>query len=129
MDNVKTVFGKSIRLDRYSKYYNDAALWEKLNAMPRSTVVMILEKVLLLREILLDKGTPCWVKAILIAALGYVIFPFDLYPDFIPIVGFLDDITIVGLVLGNLENLVTDDIRKRVDERMSEPLEAQPTDG
>lgn len=129
MDRVKAGLGQSVRLGRYRKYYNDTALWEKLNAMPRPTVVTILEKVLLLRELLLDKGTPYWIKLIIIGVLGYVIFPFDLYPDFLPIVGFLDDITVVGLVLGNLENLVTDDIKTRVKIRMAEPLEAQPIDG
>jgi uncharacterized membrane protein YkvA (DUF1232 family) len=128
MDRVKAGLGQSVRLERYRKYYNDSALWEKLNAMPRSTVITILEKVLLLRELLLDKGTPYWVKAIIIGVLGYVIFPFDLYFDFIPIVGFLDDISVVGLVLGNLENLVTDEMKTRVEIRMAEPLEAQPTD-
>lgn len=129
MDKVKAGLGQSVRLGRYRKYYNDTALWEKLNAMPRPTVVMILEKVLLLRELLLDKETPYWIKLIIIGVLGYVIFPFDLYFDFIPMVGFLDDITVVGLVLGNLENLVTDDIKTRVKIRMAEPLEAQPIDG
>jgi uncharacterized membrane protein YkvA (DUF1232 family) len=129
MGKVKAGLGQSVRLERYRKYYNDSALWEKLNAMPRSTVITILEKVLLLRELLFDKGTPYWVKAIIIGVLGYVIFPFDLYFDFIPIVGFLDDISVVGLVLGNLENLVTDEMKTRVEIRMAEPLEAQPTDG
>jgi len=127
MKNIR-MWGKSVRFEKYAKYYNDSDLWKKLNTMPRSTVIMILEKVLLLRELLFDKETSPWIKAVLVGALGYVVFPFDLYFDFLPIVGFLDDITVVGLVLGNLENLVTDDIKKRVKERLDEPLEAQPTD-
>lgn len=129
MDKVKAGLGQSVRLERYKKYYNDTALWQKLNAMPRSTVVTILEKVLLLRELLIDKGTPYWVKAVIVGVLGYVIFPFDIYPDFLPIIGFLDDIAVVGLVLGNIENLVTADIKTRVKIRMAEPLEVQPIDG
>ena len=116
------------RVEEYGEHYNEEDFWAKLNSMPRSAVKMILEKALLLRELLLDGGTPYWVRGTLIGALGYIIFPFDLCPDFIPGVGFLDDIAIAGLVLGNLDHLVSDDIRKRVKERMSEPLEAQPTD-
>jgi uncharacterized membrane protein YkvA (DUF1232 family) len=126
-ENITTP-GENARVEKYGKHYNEDDLWTKLNSMPRSTVKMILEKVLLLRELLLDGGTPHWVRGTLIGALGYIIFPFDLCPDFIPGVGFLDDIAVAGLVLGNLDYLVTDDIKKRVKARMTEPLEAQPTD-
>ena len=116
------------RVEKYAKHYNEDDFWAKLNAMPRSAVKMILEKALLLRELLLDGGTPFWVRGTLIGALGYIIFPFDLCPDFIPGLGYLDDIAVAGLVLGNLDHLVTDEIRERVQGRMREPLESQPTD-
>ncbi len=34
-----------------------------------------------------------------VAALGYVLSPIDLIPDFIPVVGYLDDVAVVTLVL------------------------------
>ncbi len=35
-------------------------------------------------------------------ALAYVIFPIDIIPDFIPGVGFIDDVFVVGFVMKNI---------------------------
>ncbi len=47
------------------------------------------------RCVLLDKRTPRLGKFFLGAAIGYLMLPFDLIPDFIPIIGYLDDLVIV----------------------------------
>ena len=46
-----------------------------------------------------DTRTPAILKAILFAALAYVIAPIDLIPDVIPILGAADDLTVLLLVL------------------------------
>ncbi len=44
-----------------------------------------------------DHRTPWHAKAIAIAVAAYAISPIDLIPDFIPILGYLDDLIIVPL--------------------------------
>lgn len=45
-----------------------------------------------------DRRVPLWPKAVLVGALAYVVSPFDLLPDLLPVVGQLDDLTLLVLV-------------------------------
>ncbi|MGE5112544.1 MAG: YkvA family protein [Acidobacteriaceae bacterium] len=48
-----------------------------------------------------DPRTPWYAKAIAILVAGYALSPVDLIPDFIPVIGYLDDAVVVplGIVL------------------------------
>jgi uncharacterized membrane protein YkvA (DUF1232 family) len=46
-----------------------------------------------------DRRVSSLAKALLVVTLAYVIWPFDFVPDYIPLIGEIDD---VGLVLGGL---------------------------
>ena len=53
----------------------------------------------LFRRLLADPRVPRARKLAVAALVGYLAFPFDLVPDFIPVVGVLDDALLVALVL------------------------------
>jgi uncharacterized membrane protein YkvA (DUF1232 family) len=42
-------------------------------------------------------GTPWYAKALALAVAAYALSPIDLIPDFIPVLGYLDDLLIVPL--------------------------------
>jgi len=65
----------------------------------RTVARFVPDCVVLFRRLLGDPRVPWWRKALLGGAIGYLAMPFDLVPDFIPVVGLLDDALVVALVL------------------------------
>ena len=63
-----------------------------------------------------DKNVSKWRKLVLGAALVYVVVPFDAVPDVVPVVGWLDDMGVVGLALTSM----LADVRKRAAMRNEE---------
>ena len=43
-----------------------------------------------------DRQTPLHVKAVLLGAIAYFILPTDLIPDYIPVIGYLDDAAVLA---------------------------------
>lgn len=70
------------------------------------------------RRVLKDKRTPRIAKILLGLAIGYLLLPVDIIPDFIPVIGHLDDLIIVpALVIIALKMIpkeVIEDSRKAV---------------
>lgn len=70
------------------------------------------------RFVLKDARTPKLAKIILGLAVGYVLLPFDLIPDFIPVLGQLDDFLIVpalvGLALKLIPPAIVEDCREKL---------------
>ena len=46
--------------------------------------------------------------AIIVGAILYVVSPIDAIPDFIPVVGWMDDIAIVGLAMSKLSGIISE---------------------
>jgi len=65
-----------------------------------------------------DPRTPWYAKAIAICTVAYALSPIDLIPDFIPVLGYLDDIIIVpagiALAIRLIPAEVLEDARKTV---------------
>ena len=53
-----------------------------------------------------DREVPAAVKIVLAAAAVYLASPVDLIPDFIPFVGYLDEIVLIAIVMDGLLNYV-----------------------
>jgi len=65
----------------------------------RRVAAFIRDSIVLLRRLLGDPRVRRRHKLLLGALIGYLAFPFDLVPDFIPVAGHLDDAVAVALAL------------------------------
>ena len=70
-------------------------------------------------EMALDPFTPGQVRVSLMAALAYLIMPFDLFPDFMPVVGFSDDFVALTAVLSIWSKYMTPSIRARAERKLN----------
>ena len=70
-------------------------------------------------EMALDPYTPAKARISLMAALAYLIMPFDLFPDFMPLVWFSDDFVALTAVLSIWSKYMTPSIRIRAEKKLN----------
>ena len=92
-----------------------AALWRAKPDAPQARAALrLLPDVLrLLSRLARDPALPRGVRWRLWAALGYLALPFDLVPDFVPVLGYADDLVVVALVLRSVVRSAGDDALTR----------------
>ncbi|MBD3848937.1 DUF1232 domain-containing protein [Bosea sp. SSUT16] len=75
-----------------------------------------------------DPRTPLIAKAVAAAVAAYALSPIDLIPDFIPVLGYLDDLLIVPAGIALAVRLIPAELmsefRGQADERASRPRSA-----
>jgi uncharacterized membrane protein YkvA (DUF1232 family) len=79
-------------------------LWRSRRLYPgavsmRDTLRLLPDLIRLLRRLAADPNLPRGVRIRLILLLGYLLSPIDLVPDFVPVLGYADDIIIVAIAL------------------------------
>jgi uncharacterized membrane protein YkvA (DUF1232 family) len=75
-----------------------------LAARPRGTAIkealrLLPDTLRLLKSLAMDRGLPQGVRVRLWLLFAYLAMPFDIIPDFVPVIGYADDAIIVVLVL------------------------------
>lgn len=58
-----------------------------------------------------DKRTPWYAKAIVILTLAYIISPIDIIPDFIPVIGLLDEIILIPIAYSVVMKLIPEKVK------------------
>lgn len=101
---------------KYSEHYSDDDLWDKIKNGFKSAGLVLIYKALQLYYVMKKPDCPVHIKAAIVAALGYFILPIDLVPDFIPVVGYSDDLAAVGAALIMAQAYVDEDIEKKAKE-------------
>jgi uncharacterized membrane protein YkvA (DUF1232 family) len=72
--------------------------------------------------LILDKRISKVPRYLLTAAMVYLLSPLDLIPDFIPIIGKLDDLIIVSILTVIANRFISKDIKKEAREKVNEDI-------
>lgn len=81
-------------------------MFDKLKAAGKS----LKQELKVYQLVLKDSRTPKLSRFLLGLAVGYALLPFDIIPDFIPIVGHLDDVIIVPALVIIALKMVPDEV-------------------
>lgn len=91
-------FDKNVALKLLVKLRKSTRNKPKLIAGTTGAIVTALGSLISALE---NPTTPNHMKALIIGAIGYIIFPLDLIPDITPLVGYTDDLaSVAGIVAG-----------------------------
>ena len=97
--------------DKYRKYFTDDQFWGKLKKLARKAGIKIVYAALLLYYVLRNPATPRSDRTKILGALGYLILPADLIPDFLPVAGYADDFAALMAAYGMIKACVTPEIK------------------
>ena len=83
--------------------------------VPVRQIVGVIPDVLrLIRSIVTDRSAPLDVRLVLIGVLAWIVSPIDLIPEFIPVLGPLDDVVVAIVAMRYVRRrLGVDDLRRR----------------
>jgi uncharacterized membrane protein YkvA (DUF1232 family) len=80
----------------------------------RELVRLVPDILRLVRDVLVDRSVPRGVRISLVFLLGWLVNPIDLIPEFIPVLGPLDDVIVAVIVLRYVRRrLGADELRRR----------------
>jgi uncharacterized membrane protein YkvA (DUF1232 family) len=75
-----------------------------------------------------DPRVPWYAKLLAVCVVGYAFSPIDLIPDFIPVLGYLDDLVIVPLGIALVLKMVPEDVMRDCREKARTVMaEGKPT--
>lgn len=83
---------------------------EQRQARLREYVLLAPRLVKLVARLMRDPRVPPRTKAMIVVVGGYLVFPIDLIPDFIPGVGHFDDLLVAAFALDQIVNRVPEHV-------------------
>jgi uncharacterized membrane protein YkvA (DUF1232 family) len=84
------------------------------NVSARALLGVVPDTVRLLRSIVRDPAAPLDVRIVLVGLLVWIVSPIDLIPEFIPVIGPIDDVVVTIVALRYVRRRMgAEDLRKR----------------
>lgn len=99
-------------------HYSDKKFWDKVKNYGKQAGKQTIYYSLLLFFTAKSPTVPKSSKMIVVGALSYLIFPIDLIPDFIPVVGLVDDASVIAAAVVKIIQHIDDDVKYKAKQQL-----------
>ncbi len=114
MKNFDPESGMQVMEDHYS----DEKFWDKIKKYGKQAGKQTMYYSFLLFYTAKSPTVPKSSKMIVVGALSYLIFPVDLIPDFIPVVGLVDDASVIAAAVFKIIQHIDDDVENKAKQKL-----------
>ena len=106
-------------IEKYQDRYSESGLQRKIKSVARWAGAKVMYAVLLLYYVLQSPTISKGDKSKIYGALGYFILPTDLVVDFLPIVGYSDDLAALMIALHAVATNITPEVKAQAKAKLS----------
>jgi uncharacterized membrane protein YkvA (DUF1232 family) len=106
-------------IEKYQENYSESGLQRKIKSVARWAGAKVMYAVLLLYYVLQSPTISKADKGKIYGALGYFILPTDLVVDFLPIVGYSDDLAALMIALHAVASNITPEVKTQAKAKLS----------
>ncbi|MGE6486841.1 YkvA family protein [Paenisporosarcina sp. NPDC076898] len=106
------------QIESSHEHYDDEKFWNKIVKYGKKAGEKTVYTSLLLYFTAQNPAVPTSAKLTIAGALGYLIFPADILPDFIPVVGLADDASVIAYALYQVISHIDEPTKKQAYEKM-----------
>lgn len=99
--------------------FSDQGYWNKLSRFALAAGREAVEKSLRLYYAAQRPETPKWAKTAMYGALAYFISPIDAIPDFLPMLGFTDDIAVMAAAIAMVSFYINDEVKLKARNKLN----------
>ena len=106
------------QIESSHEHYDEEKFWGKLVKYSKKAGEKTVYTSLLLYFTAQNPAVPKSAKLTIAGALGYLIFPADVLPDFIPVIGLADDASVIAYALYQVISHIDEPTKKLAYEKM-----------
>ncbi len=109
--------------ERYREAYSDESFRSKAMRTAKQLGREGLRHALILYYVLKREDLPMKVRLLILGALGYFILPVDVLPDFIPVLGFADDLGVLAAAVTAVAMYADDGVKAQAEKKLAQILD------
>jgi len=110
----------NFEIEKYRSAYTEKGLLRKISRLAKRGGERIVYLALLLYYVLVSSEVSLGTKGAILGALGYLILPIDMIPDFLPVAGYTDDFAALVAAYNMIKGSLTPGITAKAEKRCRE---------